>query len=203
MWLPVLASALVGYLLGSVPVGYVVGRVHGTDIRQHGSGRTGGTNVWRALGLGPAIVTVLGDALKGAVAVLLARYVLHTGEYGAALAGAMAVVGHNWSIFLGLRGGAGGMTAASALLALNPIAGLFTAPLAILGLYLSRFASVGTLTIGLGGLIILLLMREVAPWLTPIAHPVFASITAAAIVVALMPNIRRLLHGDERRITLW
>ncbi|NOZ30030.1 MAG: glycerol-3-phosphate acyltransferase [Chloroflexi bacterium] len=203
MWLRVVIAAVLGYLLGSIPVGYLVGRAHGIDIRQHGSGRTGGTNVWRALGLGPAILTVLGDALKGIAAVCLARYVLNSGEYGAALAGSMAVVGHNWSLFLRLRGGAGGMTAISALLALNPIAGLITAPLAVLTLYLSRFASVGTLTVGIGGLVVVTILLIAAPQTASIAHPIFASITAAAIVVALLPNIQRLIHGNERRITLW
>jgi len=201
--LRVIIAAVMGYLLGAIPVGYLVGRLYGIDVREYGSGRTGGTNVWRALGLGPAIVTVLGDALKGIVGVCLARYVLGAGEYGAALAGGMAVIGHNWSLFLGLRGGAGGMTAAAALLALNPIAGLITVPLAALTLYISRFASVGTLTVALGSFLVLLIMLVVAPQWVSVAHPIFASIAAAAIVVALIPNIQRLIHGNERRITLW
>ncbi|GAB4517455.1 MAG: glycerol-3-phosphate 1-O-acyltransferase PlsY [Anaerolineae bacterium] len=203
MWWSILSAMVAGYLFGAVPVGYLVGRIYGIDIRQHGSGRTGGTNVWRALGLGPAILTVLGDALKAAVAVLVARHLLGAGEYGAALAGGMAVVGHNWSVFLGLRGGAGGVTAGIGLMALNPLVGIVVVPLAIFTLYISHFASVGTLTVGIGGLLLLGILVWISPWIVPPAHLIYGTIAAVAIVIALIPNIRRLIQGTERRITLW
>ena len=73
-WILIIAGALLGYLLGSVPVGVLATAVYGVDIRQVGSGRTGATNAWRAAGLKAAIPTLLGDALKGVAAVLLIRY---------------------------------------------------------------------------------------------------------------------------------
>ncbi|MDH7487766.1 MAG: glycerol-3-phosphate acyltransferase [Anaerolineae bacterium] len=198
---PILTTVL-GYLLGSFPVGYLVGRLYGVDVRQHGSGRTGGTNVWRATGqLWPPLLTVLGDIVKGVLAVWLGRR-LASSELAAALAGAAAVFGHNWSLFLGFKGGAGGMTAGACLVMLNWLAGAITVPLAILALYLSHYASVGTLTVGVGGLLVLLILRLATPGL-PTAHVLYGLLAAAGIVWALRPNIRRLLRGTERRITLW
>lgn len=198
---PILTTIL-GYLLGSFPVGYLVGKLYGVDVRQHGSGRTGGTNVWRATGqLWPPLLTVLGDIAKGVLAVWLGRR-LASSELAAALAGAAAVFGHNWSLFLGFKGGAGGMTAGACLVMLNWLAGAITVPLAILALYLSRYASVGTLTVGMGGLLVLLILLLATPGF-PSVHMLYGLLAAAGIIWALRPNIRRLLRGTERRITLW
>ena len=200
-WLIVL-SAVLGYFLGAVPVGYLVGRLYGVDVREHGSGRTGGTNVWRAVGLTAAIITVVGDALKGILAVVIARQIAG-GELAPALAGAAAVMGHNWPIFLRFRGGAGGMTGVWALLGLNLIAGAVVAPLALLAVYFTRFASVGTLTVGFGSLVVLAAFHFFIPPLSPTEHLVYGFSVAAMVVIALRPNIHRLLQGTERRITLW
>ena len=89
-----------GYLMGSIPVGYLVVKLaKGTDVRQHGSGRSGGTNVWRAAGPWPAILTTVGDFLKGAMAVWIGRAILGD-SIGEVLLGVAAIVGHNWSVFL-------------------------------------------------------------------------------------------------------
>jgi len=196
-------TTLLGYLLGSLPVGYLIGKLYGVDVRQHGSGRTGGTNVWRATGLlWPPLLTVVGDIGKGALAVYLGRR-LAGSELAAALAGAAAVFGHDWPIFLSFQGGVGGVTASACLVMLNGVAGGITLPLAGLALYLSRYASVGTLTVGLGGLVVLLILRLAAPAMTPTAHLLYGLLAAAWIIWALRPNIRRLLRGTERPITLW
>ncbi|MBC8447984.1 MAG: glycerol-3-phosphate acyltransferase [Chloroflexi bacterium] len=196
-------ATVIGYLLGSLPVGYLVGKLHGVDVRQHGSGRTGGTNVWRATGqIWPPLLTVLGDIGKGLLAVWLGRR-LAGSELAAALAGAAAVFGHNWPVFLRFKGGGGGITAGACLVMLNWVAGAITVPLAILALYLSRYASVGTLSVGGGGLLVLLTLRLAAPGLAPTIHLLYGLLAAAWIVWALRPNIRRLLRGTERRITLW
>lgn len=196
-------TTILGYLLGSLPVGYLIGKLYGVDVRQHGSGRTGGTNVWRATGqIWPLLLTVLGDIGKGVLAVYLGRR-LAGSELAAALAGAAAVFGHNWPIFLDFKGGAGGATAGACLVMLNGLAGGITVPLAALALYLSHYASVGTLTIGLGGLAVLGILRLATPALIPSEHLLYGLLAAAWIVWALRPNIRRLLRGTERRITLW
>ncbi|MCB0186505.1 MAG: glycerol-3-phosphate acyltransferase, partial [Caldilineaceae bacterium] len=125
IWLLILIAIVLGYGLGALPIGLLMGRFYGVDVRAVGSGRTGATNVWRAAGLKAAVPTLLGDALKGAFAIWLIRLcyrlmfpepgemavdeattrllVLHLAE---ALAGGTAVIGHNWSIFMGWKGGA-------------------------------------------------------------------------------------------------
>ncbi len=203
-WFYYLLAILLGYLIGSIPFGYMIARARGIDITQQGSGRTGGTNVFRALGLKYGLLSGILDILKGVVAVLLARY-LFGDDIGMiagvapALAGAFAVIGHNWSIFLGFRGGAGGATGGGALLALNPTAGLILIVIFVILMLVVRYASVATLTIGIGGLLLLLLFYLVG-WHTPFGHLFFGVIVAAAITWSLRPNIKRLVAGNERRI---
>jgi glycerol-3-phosphate acyltransferase PlsY len=189
---------LIGYLLGAVPVGYLVGKTQGIDVRQYGSGRTGGTNVLRALGLGPAFFTVLGDALKGMIAVLVARAIMPT-PLAEALAGLGAVGGHNWSVFIGFRGGAGTITALGALSLLSPQTFTVVAPLGLLALLLSRYASVGSLVVSLSMPFVLL--GFIAAGHQPLPHLVYGVGVAAIIISALRGNIQRLRTGTERRIS--
>ena len=200
-YLFIFASIALGYLIGSVPVGYIVAKTKGIEITSHESGRTGGTNVSRALGTKYGIFVGALDILKGALAVWLARHFLgNDPAIYAALGGAFAVIGHNWSIFLGFRGGAGGATSAGALLALNPLAGAILVPLFILILVVVRYASVATMAIGLGSLAILTLFYFIG-LNTPAGQILFGVLASAAILWALRPNIKRLIQGNERRIT--
>lgn len=189
---------LAGYLLGSVPVGYLIGRLWGKDVRSSGSGRTGATNVFRAVGLLPAVLTGLGDLLKGALAILLAQQ-LGWGAAAEVLAGVASVAGHNWSLFLRFSGGAGTMTNLGALLVLSPLACLGVAPLGLLALALSRYASVASLTVALlvpVGLLLLARGDQI-----PTTYVWYGLGVAALVVWALRPNIRRLARGEERRLT--
>ncbi len=195
LWLIVLVA---GYLLGSIPVGFLVVRLfRGADVRQIGSGRTGGTNVLRAAGWGAAIVTGLGDVLKGAAAVYLAR-ALNGPPLVQALAGSAAVAGHNYSLFLGLRGGAGTAPSMGGAIALWPVGGLLAIPVLVAVAFLTRYASVASIAVALflplafaAGA-----ARDVIPW----AYEAHGLLTAILILWALRPNIRRLLRGEERRI---
>lgn len=193
-----LIPILIGYLIGSLPIGYLLGRLKGIDVRTLGSGRTGGTNVYRALGARLGLLTGLLDFAKGAVAVVLMRHAF--GDEAAALAGAAAVAGHNWSIFLGFRGGAGGSTAAGALLALNPLAGAVVVPMFVLILFIGRIASVATLSVGVGSVLTILLLHAINPAAAPLSQLLFAVPALAMIAISLRPNLERLLHGTERRI---
>ena len=207
-WFQILLAIVaiaIGYLLGSIPTGYLVGKAWGIDVREHGSGRTGGTNVWRATKqVLPLVLTVAGDIFKGGGAVLIGRYIIgpYAGfpELTAALAGAGAIAGHNWSFMLGMRGGAGGVTAGAALVMLSPPAGLVIVVVGIVLLAITRYASVGTLTIGLGSLIVLGLLSLVAANSNPWPHVLFGLMAALAIIWALRPNLKRLIQGTERRI---
>ena len=194
IWANIILAILLGYSLGSIPFGYLFGRLKGVDVRQYGSGRTGGTNVYRAAGTWVALLTGLFDVLKGVAAVLLARQFLGS-EVAAALAGAFAVCGHNWSIFLGFRGGAGGGTGAGALLALNPLAGLVIVPIFLVVLFVGRYASIATLAVGIGALVVLPIsyLLGAPSWLgfpTPPGHILFGLLVALWILISLRPEYR-------------
>lgn len=197
-WYNYFLAILLGYLLGSVPFGYLIGRAKGVDVRQHGSGRIGGTNVHRSLGLGYGVLTGLSDGAKGFVAVLLARW-LFGHEAAAALAGAFAVFGHNWSVFLRFKGGAGGGTAAGSLIALNPLAAAINVPIFLLVLGVGRYASIATMSIAIGSALVIFVLYLLQIH-TPVYHLIFSGLTILWILWALRPNIGRLIQGTERRI---
>lgn len=219
-WLFVAASALLGYLLGAIPVGLIVCRIFGVDIRTVGSGRTGATNAWRAAGLKAAIPTLLGDALKGAVAIWLVRWlfgvvfpepaIMEVGEatarlaaqqWAAALAGGFAIVGHNWSVFNGFKGGAGGITSAATTMALHPLAGGIVWIVGAFLIWWSRMASVGTFAVGVSAFAVFLLLAAngTGPW----AYVAYGVIALGSVLIALRPNREKVRKGEERVITLW
>jgi glycerol-3-phosphate acyltransferase PlsY len=194
-----LVMMALGYLMGSIPVGYLVVKlVKGIDIRQHGSGRTGGTNVWRAAGLLPAVLTASGDFLKGMSAVLIARAVLGN-SVGEVLVGVAAVVGHNWSVFLCWRGGAGTATNLGVISTLSlPVAlGLIVA--ALLVIVISRYASVASLSVAILAPTIFLGLALFAHH--PLRHAIYGLLAGTIVVLALRHNIVRLLTGTERRLS--
>ena len=125
------ALVIVAYLVGSIPFGVIVARISGgPDPRTIGSGRTGGTNALRALGPRWAAVVVVGDLLKGAVPVLLARFA--TGDpLVEVLCGAAAVAGAIWSVFSGFRSGRGVGTGVGTMLVIQPVAVLLATPVFI------------------------------------------------------------------------
>ncbi|MFQ6014841.1 MAG: glycerol-3-phosphate acyltransferase, partial [Anaerolineae bacterium] len=187
----------IGYFCGAIPIGYLMGLLKGIDIRQYGSGRTGGTNVLRTVGPLAAVATVIGDIAKGAVAVLLVRWLFHSASVEA-LAALFSVLGHQKSLFIGLQGGAGTMTSSGAMLALWPLAALVAGPIPIVSLALTRYASVGSLTGAVLGSLVVMGLVIVAR--QPIQYSFYALGAGALIVYAHRPNIRRLLAGTERRI---
>jgi acyl phosphate:glycerol-3-phosphate acyltransferase len=217
--LPVL-GAIIGYLLGSVPVGVWVCRLYGVDIRTVGSGRTGGTNAWRAAGLKAAIPTVLGDALKGVVAVWLIRLLygvlfpepgvmdvvdatqrLTALQLAAALAGGAAIIGHNWSVFIGFKGGAGGITSAATTMAILPLVGGMVALIGILLIWWSRIASIATFAVGASAfsLFLILALNQLAPW----PYVIYGAIALISVMIALQSNREKLKGQQERVITIW
>jgi len=188
-----------GYVMGSIPVGYLVVKLmKGTDVRRHGSGRTGGTNVWRAAGLWPAILTALGDFLKGMSAVLIARAVLGS-SVGEVLVGVAAVVGHNWSVFLGWRGGAGTATNLGVISMLSFPVALALIVTALLVVVVSRYASVASLAVAILAPTIFLGLALLAH--RPLPHALYGLLACAIVVLALRRNIVRLLAGTERRLS--
>ncbi len=196
-WVIVIVSAAAGYLLGSFPTGYLIGRVHRVDIRRFGSGRTGGTNVLRTLGWLPALLTAVGDVLKGMAAVWLAK-ALGAPPAGHAAAAVCAVLGHNYAFTLKFRGGAGvaPMVGATAVLCLPVAAYLLPIGLAVIAI--SRYASLGSLTLA-----VLFPLGMGYQWLGQRAYGVYLAasvVMSAGVILAHRPNIRRLLQGTERKI---
>ena len=186
-----------GYLMGSIPVGYLVVKlIKGTDIRQHGSGRSGGTNVWRAAGPWPAILTTVGDFLKGMTAVWIGRAILGD-SIGEVLVGVAAIVGHNWSVFLGWRGGAGTSTNLGVISMLYWPVALVLIVIALVIAFGLRYASVASLSVAVLAPIIFLVLALVAQH--PLPHVLYGLLAGTIVVLAHRPNIARLLTGTERR----
>jgi len=222
LWIMALVGAIIGYLLGSIPVGLWVCQLYGVDIRTVGSGRTGGTNAWRAAGLKAAIPTVIGDALKGVVAIWLITWLFHyffpepatmtvdeavayqtALHLAQALAGGFAVVGHIWSFLLGFKGGAGGITGAATTMVLYPPVGGMVWLVGILLFWWSRMASLATFAVGASTFAIFLIMASVEDWTTYWPYAIYGIITLVAVILALRPNREKLKEGKERVVTLW
>ena len=192
------AILIAAYLIGSFPTGYLMARLFkGVDPRQHGSGRTGGTNILRTAGKGAALATVVGDLFKGVVAVLLARVWMGT-QPAVVLAGLAAVLGHNRSIFLRFRGGAGAMTNAGVVLALAPHVVPFMLAAAFVAAKVSRTASVTSIA-SVGAMVVVMLASFLLS-LTPMAYVVYGVLACVLILLELRPNIQRLRTGSERRV---
>lgn len=200
--LQTLVLVLIAYLMGSIPMGVVVARVSGgTDPRTIGSGRTGGTNALRALGRGRAAIVVTGDLLKGAVPVLLARYVTAGDPLVEVLCGAAAVAGAIWSVFAGFRSGRGVGTGVGTMLVIQPVAVLLATPVFIGVILLTRYVSLGSLIGSAAMFPAMLLVLLVVPD-TPLPYVIYSAVGAALIWLAHADNIDRLIHGTERKFDL-
>lgn len=193
MPLTVILAVLASYLLGSVPAAAWVARARGVDIRTVGSGNSGATNVLRSLGKGPALVVAIFDILKGVLAVLLGR-ALGLDPAWAALCGVVAVIGHNFSVFLKFRGGKGVATSFGVVAMIHPVVGAGVFVLAIFCMWLTRFVSAGSI---LGAVASVVLAVLVGAPLWTIAAMTFL---AALLVVQHRENIRKLQAGTERRL---
>jgi glycerol-3-phosphate acyltransferase PlsY len=189
---------VVGYLFGAIPVGYLIGRLYGVNLLESGSGRTGGTNVLRNVGLPAAALTILGDAFKGLIPAYIAANLLPGQPWLAGLVGVATVIGHNYSIFLKFRGGAGGVTALGALAGLSFWAALIACTVAIGAVVLTRYASVGTFSGGVAGLIMLFVIALFGwgPW----GYILFGLLVVPLIAWGLRPNFAALRAGTERKI---
>lgn len=187
---------IVAYFLGSIPTGYWLGQAwKGIDIRKHGSGNVGATNVYRVLGPVPALFTFCVDCVKGLVPVILAQR-LFPGELStAALAGISAIVGHTLSVFVRFHGGKGMATATGVFAGLLPIPALVAFTVFITITIATRYVSLGSLigALTLVACSFLLSAPRSLAW-TSAAVAVFAFWTHRA-------NIQRLLHGTENRMT--
>ncbi len=198
---PLLAAVIgvvVGYLMGAIPVGLIVGRIAGVeDLRAYGSGKTGFTNALRSLGLRWAVLVMVGDIGKGLLAVLLCRMLVES-PWAGALAGAAAVLGHIFPVFAGWRGGRGVSTAFGAFLAVAPPAALVVVLFSAVILAVSRYASLMSVVGVFAGFVVVVAL--VFTHNLAAEYLVFALLTMLAVEFSHVENIRRLLAGTEPKL---
>ncbi|NQT74096.1 MAG: glycerol-3-phosphate 1-O-acyltransferase PlsY [Chloroflexi bacterium] len=210
MILDIVIVVLIGYLLGSIPFGLIIGKlVRGIDIREYGSGNIGFTNVLRNVGVKAGAVTLVCDIGKGAIPALLAIIIVgdSTAEIGSitiddqgaqVIAAIAAVIGHNWSIYLRFRGGKGVDTTLGGLIAMSPLVGLACLIIGVAIIAITRYVSVGSM---LGGMIgVVILTPLVITDHEPVEYLIYAVIVALLILVRHRDNIQNLRAGTERKI---
>ena len=204
--LSILLIIVLSYLIGSFPTSIIVGRLlKGIDIREHGSGNAGGTNVFRVLGPGPGIFVMLFDAFKGFAAtfwvskIVIGSMPLEPGM-SMILAGVSAILGHIWTVFARFRGGKGVGTAAGMLAALFPKALLVCLVVFFIVLFTTRIVSISSMTAAVSLPITLSIFKYVLNMPVQQSLYIFSFIAAALIIYTHRSNIKRLLNGTENRL---
>lgn len=205
--LPLSLSIITAYILGSIPTGFVFAKfLKGVDIRQHGSGNIGATNTLRILGKLPAAGVLLVDILKGIVAVtILPAFFIKFGitiseNLLKAILGAACVFGHCWMVFLAFKGGRGVATSLGVLLGLiRPLASLliiigFGAAIWGFVVYRFRYVSLGSIVVSLSIPILMMVFNQ------PLEFTILSVILCIIICYKHLPNIERLLKGQEHKI---
>ncbi|MEW6054038.1 MAG: glycerol-3-phosphate 1-O-acyltransferase PlsY [Nitrospirota bacterium] len=185
---------IAGFLLGSIPFGIIIAKLKGVNLKKVGSGNIGATNVLRSLGKWPAALTLIGDILKGTMAVVIGRlFEVESGIEG--LIGISAILGHNFSVFLGFRGGKGVATSIGVLLVYAPVAALLTLVLWLTVVFLTKYSSLGAI-VSLG----------ILPFTFLLMYPgereklIIAISIAVIILVRHRDNLQRLMKGTERKV---
>lgn len=194
MVLGYIASSLIAYFLGSISPGIIISSHLGTDIRNQGSKSSGATNMTRVMGLRYGLLTFLGDFSKAAIAVVIGLQL--AGRPGALLAGLFVVIGHNWPAFYQFRGGKGIACSVAVLLILYPVQGIIGSLAAILVIALTRFVSLGSLTVLLVSAALIALKEPFWPF------GLWASALLGLGIYQHRANISRLISGKENKLDL-
>ena len=203
--------AIIGYLWGSIPSGYWMGKLlrgKDFDIRNYGSHKTGATNVRRTLGNGPAAVVLVFDLSKGVGPVLIATLIpfFFLSGWGPTVAGIAALLGHCFPIFIGFRGGRGVLTGAGAMLVVSPliflIAGVTTISTIAISRYVSLGSIVGAMTSIICGIIFFFIGQANPAFFgrVSLAQMVLLVVVPALVIIFHYDNIGRLLTGKERKL---
>ena len=204
------AVVIIGYLLGSIPFGLLISRREAmVDVRQHGSGKIGATNVLRTVGSRAAAAVLILDLAKGILAVFIAGLIVGNdylvvnsfalGMLAAqVLAALAAVAGHIWPVFLKFKGGRGVATFFGGLIALSPLVGLFGSEVFIIGAGLTRFVSVGSIAGTVGSYAILVPLTIMNGF--PIEYLLYSLAGVIIVFVMHRDNIARLVSGKERKL---
>ena len=202
--LKIFAGLMLGYLVGSLNTAVVVGKIYGKDIRSHGSKNAGLTNALRVLGKSAAVFVLAGDILKGIVACLiglgLGVYV-YSGEakdcVSLLAAGAGAVIGHNWPVYFGFKGGKGALTGVAVLFMFDWVIALICLGFFVIVVASTRYVSLGTICAAM--------LFVVISFLPVFGHTfyfyIFAVVMALIVISKHKENIRRLLSGTENKLS--
>jgi len=192
---------LFAYLLGSIPVGWIVARLFfKTDIRSKGSGNIGATNALRQFGTAVGLIVLLLDMSKGIIAVLLAKSIYGSGTMMVVICGLLAILGHVFPIWLKFKGGKGVATAAGVFIALTPISLLIALLVFIVVVVITRYVSLGSIVAALS----LLAVNVISIFRQP--NKDYALLILVVLIVAMIiykhkENIARLIRGNENKIS--
>ena len=191
-----IVALVVSYLLGATPFGFLAGRIKGIDIRDHGSGNIGATNAFRVLGKTTGIVVFVLDFLKGIVPVLVVKTIWSESDLGALCAGVGAILGHNFTFWLGFKGGKGIATSAGALLGIMPVAMACGLVVWFVLFAITKYVAVASMGAALMIPIVTVITDRTN---TPLV--VFSTLIAVLAIVRHRSNIQRLLAGEEHRFS--
>jgi len=187
-----LAIAL-SYIIGSISTAYIVVKaVKGIDIRTVGSGNAGATNVKRVLGTGPAIIVLALDIVKGVLAVNIGRWA--GGEVASLACGVAVVVGHNWPLFFGLKGGKGSATSLGVILTVSPMVTILVLVIGVGTIAVTKYVSLGSIIVAPIYVIAMAITYQT------VRHTIFALILAIMVLYRHRENIVRLLEGRESKL---
>ncbi|MCQ2362750.1 MAG: glycerol-3-phosphate 1-O-acyltransferase PlsY [Acidaminococcaceae bacterium] len=194
--LPIVECLLLGYIFGSVPSGlWIVQALHHIDIREYGSHNIGSTNVFRTVGARTAALVLFSDAFKGIVACFIANYLFHM-NFLTVICAIGTILGHNYSLFLGLKGGKGVATGLGLLIYLMP--DVCAISLAVWGVivFFTRYVSLASIA-----------AAAIGPFLGwylhyPRSYIALSAICGLFIIIRHKENILRLIHGTESKIKM-
>lgn len=197
-----IAVAVIAYLIGSINSSILISKaVTGKDIRTSGSGNAGATNMLRTMGKKYAVITLVIDILKGVVALLLAKLAINLGAFTSAtyIAGVAVVLGHNFPVFFGFKGGKGVATSLGVVLLLDWKIGLITLVVALAVMAISKYVSLGSITAA----VIFMVLQIVAMAVTDsfdIARLICVLILGGLLIIRHRANIARLANGTENKL---
>jgi glycerol-3-phosphate acyltransferase PlsY len=201
----IIAALVVGYLLGSLNTSVIVGMVCGKDIRNYGSKSAGLTNTLRVLGKTAALFVLVGDVLKGIAACLVGLWLgvyVHSGQaidcVTLLAAGAGAVLGHNWPVYFGFKGGKGALTAAAVMFMFNWLMALVSLVVFVTVIAVSRYVSLGTISAA----VFFVAISFIPLFGNTLYFNAFATLMALVIIFKHKANIERLMSGTENKLKL-